>query len=234
MLFMGIAPLLKWNRTKADTLSKQLIFPALISLVLSSSICLWKDYEWIVFISLFVAFWVLTLILIDLLSKLVVSGQNSLQRIIKLPRNYYGMLIAHLGMAISLIGIVFVSVHSDEEMVKMELNDRLSLSGYEFVFNGVSKIQGPNYSADRGELFAFQNGKQVAVLYPEKRFYNVRGQVMTEAAIDGGLFRDLYVSLGEQLEDGSWSIRVHIKPFVRWIWLGGLFMTLGGIFIRFR
>ena len=228
MMFMGIAPLLKWSRTKARVLSKQLIFPAVAALGLSSLVFFWQTFDWIVFISLVVAFWVLTLCLVDFLSKLVVSGKNSLQRMRKLPRNYYGMLIAHLGMVVSLIGVVFVSVHSDETMVRMELNDRLSLSGYEFVFNGVSQIQGANYNADRGELFVFQNNKQVAVLHPEKRLYSVRGQVMTEAAIDGGLFRDLYVSLGEKLEDETWSVHVHVKPFVRWIWLGGLFMVLGG------
>jgi cytochrome c-type biogenesis protein CcmF len=104
----------------------------------------------------------------------------------------------------------------------------VTLSGYEFVFNGVSQVQGPNYVADRANVSIFKDGQQVASLAPEKRVYQARTQMMTEASIDAGLFRDLYLSLGEQLEGDTWGLRVHVKPFVRWIWLGGILMMIGG------
>lgn len=229
MVFMGIGPLLKWNKTKAGVLSRQLILPFILALALSGLTFVWQQFDWLMFISVAVAFWVALLCLIDLAAKLFVGSKGALQRFKSLPRNYYGMLIAHLGMAVSLIGVIFVSMHSNEEMVRMNVNDRLTVSGYEFVFNGVGKVSGPNYVAERGELIVYQNNEKVAVLHPEKRLYNERNQIMTEAAIDGRLFRDLYVSLGEQLENGAWSVRLHIKPFVRWIWLGGILMALGGL-----
>lgn len=229
MVIMGVGPLLKWNKTKVTILSKQLILPILLSLILSSLTFLTQSFSWLVFISVAVAYWVLILCVIDWLAKVFVGQQSAWQRLRKLPRNYYGMLIAHLGMAVSLIGVIFVSVNSNEEMVRMEFNDRLTVSGYEFVFNGVKHVDGPNYSAERGELVVLQDGVEITTLHPEKRLYQQSGQVMTEAAIDGRLFRDLYVSLGEQLDDGAWSIRLHIKPFVRWIWLGGILMAFGGL-----
>ena len=228
MLVMAIGPLLKWNRTKLDTLIKQLLFPFILASVLTGITLIWQKFEWITLISLFVAYWVLLLSLIDWISKLGNAGSNWWQRAKKLPRNYYGMLIAHLGMAVSLIGILFVSVQSQEEMVRMAQNDSVTLSGYEFVFNGVSQVQGPNYTADRASVSVFKDGRQVASLTPEKRVYQARTQMMTEASIDAGLFRDLYLSLGEQLDGNTWGLRVHVKPFVRWIWLGGILMMLGG------
>lgn len=228
MILMGMAPLLKWNRTKGEVLIKQLILPSALALFFSSLYFFWHSFSLMVFLSLFVALWVFILCLIDWLSKFVSSSKSGLQRIRALPRNYYGMLIAHFGVVVSLIGVLFVSVSSDETMVRMDISDRVSLAGYEFVFNGVTHVQGPNYEADRGELFILKDGREVGTLYPEKRFYSARGQVMTEASIDAGFFRDLYVSLGEQLENSAWSVRIHVKSFVRWIWLGGLLMMLGG------
>ncbi|KJZ16357.1 cytochrome C biogenesis protein CcmF [Marinomonas sp. S3726] len=228
MLVMAIGPLLKWNRTKLNTLIKQLIFPCILACVLTGITLIWQKFEWITLVSLFVAYWVLLLTLIDWASKLGNVGSSWWQRAKKLPRNYYGMLIAHLGMAVSLIGILFVSVQSQEEMVRMAPNDSVTLSGYEFVFNGVSQVQGPNYVADRANVSIFKDGQQVASLAPEKRVYQARTQMMTEASIDAGLFRDLYLSLGEQLEGDTWGLRVHVKPFVRWIWLGGILMMIGG------
>ena len=228
MLVMAVGPLLRWNRTKLETLVKQLVFPLILAIVLTAVTLIWQRFEWITAISLFVAYWVLLLTLIDWFAKLGNSSVSWWQKAKKLPRNYYGMLIAHLGMAVSLIGILFVSVQSQEEMVRMAQNDSVTLSGYEFVFNGVSQVQGPNYVANRANISVFENGRQVATMEPEKRVYQARTQMMTEASIDAGLFRDLYISLGEQLDDSTWGVRVHVKPFVRWIWLGGIFMMLGG------
>jgi cytochrome c-type biogenesis protein CcmF len=146
-------------------------------------------------------------------------------------RSFYGMVTAHLGMAAAIIGVTFVSAYGIEKDLRMAIGDEVELAGYRFRFDGVSNHRGPNYQAARGTFHIFRDGAEVAVLHPEKRTYMVQTRPMTEAAIDVGLTRDLYVSLGEPLggEGGAWSLRVYYKPFVRWIWLGGVLMVLGGL-----
>jgi len=122
-----------------------------------------------------------------------------------------------------------VSNYGLEHDVRMSPGDTSEIAGYDFKFEGVSQFPGPNYTANRGRFIMSQNGKQVAVLEPEKRTYFVQTRPMTEAAIDAGFTRDLYVSLGEPLGGGDWSLRLYYKPYVRWIWLGGIFMALGGL-----
>ena len=144
-------------------------------------------------------------------------------------RSETGMMLAHLGVGVFLIGASLTNAVSTEKHLRMEAGDRFELSGYEFVFEGTKGITGPNYVADRGEFIAYRDGKVEARLYPEKRRYR-SGQVMTEAALDPGLTRDLYVSLGEPLDNRgeAWAVRLYHKPFIRFIWLGGLFMMFGG------
>jgi cytochrome c-type biogenesis protein CcmF len=98
-----------------------------------------------------------------------------------------------------------------------------------FVFDGARHYQGPNFTSDRGTIRVLEDGQQVTILHPEKRLYTVQQSMMTEAGIDAGFTRDLYVALGEPLGDGAWAVRVHVKPFVRWIWFGGLITALGGV-----
>jgi len=105
----------------------------------------------------------------------------------------------------------------------------MELGGYMFVFEGAKHVQGPNFTSDKGTVRVLENGKEVTVLHPEKRLYTVQQSMMTEAGIDAGFSRDLYVALGESLGDGAWAVRVHVKPFVRWIWFGGLFTGFGGL-----
>jgi cytochrome c-type biogenesis protein CcmF len=111
----------------------------------------------------------------------------------------------------------------------MAPGDALELGGYSFVFEGAEHHQGPNYTSDKASILVFEGEQQIARLRPEKRLYTVQQMPMTEAGIDPGFTRDLYVALGEPLENGAWAVRVHIKPFVRWIWLGALLTGLGGV-----
>jgi len=124
-------------------------------------------------------------------------------------------------------------MYSEERDMRMAIGDSIELSGYQFTFKGTLPIKGPNFTADQGTLVVSYEGETVAILHPEKRHYTAKRSMMTEASIDAGLFRDLYVALGEPLADGAWAVRVHFKPFVRWIWLGGLLMALGGIITVF-
>jgi cytochrome c-type biogenesis protein CcmF len=110
----------------------------------------------------------------------------------------------------------------------MNPGESIALAGYDFTFEGVQKVRGPNYLADQAEFNVTRDGEFVAKLRPEKRFYSVAQNVMTEADMEPGLMRDIYVALGEKVGDTAWAVRVHVKPFVRWIWLGGLLVALGG------
>jgi len=139
------------------------------------------------------------------------------------------MILAHTGIVVTVVGALLVSIYNEERDLRMAPGDVLSCSEYQFEFLGAQKKQGPNYSSDMGIIRVSYKGELYGELRPEKRFYPARGNVMTEADIDPGLFRDLYVALGEPLENGAWAVRVQHKPFVRWLWLGGLLMTAGGL-----
>jgi len=139
-----------------------------------------------------------------------------------------GMTLAHAGVAVFIVGALLTEGLSLQRELAVSVGERVELGGYSFRFDGVQHIVGPNYDADRGTVTVFDGDKQLTVMHPEKRTYASGGQVMTEAAIDGGITRDLYVALGEPLGGDAWAVRVHIKPFVRWIWAGALLMMMGG------
>ncbi|MHB8912824.1 MAG: heme lyase CcmF/NrfE family subunit [Lysobacter sp.] len=139
-----------------------------------------------------------------------------------------GMTLAHVGVAVFLVGALLTEGLSQQRELAVAMNERVELGGYAFRFEGVQHRRGPNFEADRGTVTVFDGDKVLTVMHPEKRTYASGGQVMTEAAIDGGITRDLYVALGEPLGGGAWALRVHVKPFVRWIWAGALLMMLGG------
>ncbi|UNK50133.1 heme lyase CcmF/NrfE family subunit [Lysobacter sp. S4-A87] len=140
-----------------------------------------------------------------------------------------GMTLAHVGVAVFLIGALLVEGLSQQRELAVAPGQTVELGRYAFRFDGVAHLQGPNYEADRGTVTVFANDRPLTVMHPEKRKYASGGQVMTEAAIESGVTRDLYVALGEPLGGGSWALRVHVKPFIRWIWGGALLMMFGGL-----
>ncbi len=148
----------------------------------------------------------------------------------QMPSGVVGMLLAHLGVGLFLLGVAMTESQSIEKDIRMAPGEQVELAGYTFRFLGAAHEEGPNYQADQGHFVVSREGKPIAELHPQKRIYVSGGKPMTEAAIDAGLTRDLYVAMGEPLgDDGAWAIRVYYKPYIRWIWLGGLFMMLGGI-----
>jgi cytochrome c-type biogenesis protein CcmF len=140
-----------------------------------------------------------------------------------------GMTLAHTGIALFLVGALLVEGLSRQHELALAPGQQVELGGYAFRFDGVERHAGPNYIADTGTVAVLRDGRMLETLHPEKRNYASGGQVMTEAAIDPGVVRDLYVALGEPLGNGSWAVRVHVKPFVRWIWSGAVLMALGGL-----
>ena len=151
----------------------------------------------------------------------------------KLSRSHWGMVIAHLGVAMSVWGIAFSQNYSIERDVRMNIGDSVNIADYQFTFKGITEANGPNYLGGQAQLDISKNGKIEAVLFAEKRFYTVSKMTMTEAAIDWGFSRDIYVALGENLGGDSWALRLYYKPFIRWIWFGGVFMALGGLLCMF-
>ncbi|HEX6834907.1 MAG TPA: cytochrome c-type biogenesis CcmF C-terminal domain-containing protein, partial [Rudaea sp.] len=141
-----------------------------------------------------------------------------------------GMIAAHFGVALFLAGVLVTEATSTETDLRFAPNETRTIGGYEFKFQGVQRAQGPNYIADQGTIAVLRDDHVIAELHPQKRAYSGGGNIQTKAAIDPGLFRDIYVALGEPLDatSGAWAVRVYVKPFVRWIWLGGLMMMIGG------
>ena len=157
-------------------------------------------------------------------------GGSVWNRARQLPRATLGMMVAHLGVAAFAFGVSMVKTYEIERDLKMDIGDTTDIAGYRFTYRGVRDAQGPNYVAAQGLVEVTRDGKPVATMRPEKRVYRVQQNPMTEAAIDSGFTRDLYVSLGEPVDGGSaWIVRVYYKPFVDWIWGGCLLMALGGL-----
>ncbi|TPW11671.1 MAG: cytochrome c-type bioproteinis protein CcmF, partial [Halothiobacillaceae bacterium] len=175
--------------------------------------------------------WVFASVVVNIVTRVnAMSGSEGVMaKLAKQPIHYYGMLLAHTGMGVFILGVTMVKGFEEEKDVRMELGDVVTMGDYQFRFDGTVKIQGPNFKADRGSILVTQGERAVAVLHPEKRIYNVQQQPMTEAAIESGVFRQLYVSLGEPVGGGAWSVRVYYKPFVTWIWGGAFVMGLGGL-----
>jgi len=188
--------------------------------------------EWkpLVSFGLLLAFWIITSILVNLKHRLQNSGDGGLfAKLAKQSRSYYGMHFAHLGVAIFIIGVTMVNGYEIEKDVRMNVGDVVTVNNYTFRFNGVGDVVGPNYKSIQGEIEVLKDGEYMRSLQPEKRTYNASGMVMTEASIDTGLMRDLYVALGEPLANDEWVVRIYHKPFVTWIWLGCLMMAVCGI-----
>ena len=159
----------------------------------------------------------------------VVGRTRHPRDLFRLPRGFAGMSLAHLGFAATLFGVCFVSALEVERVVRLVPGEAAEVAGYEFRFHGVRDAAGPNYHAQRADIEVTRAGRPVSRLAPEKRTYVSQPQPMTEAAIDPGFTRDLYAALGEPLGGGAWSVRLHYKPFVRWIWFGAVLMALGGL-----
>ncbi len=179
---------------------------------------------------LLLAAWIVTTVFFNLWQRVgTTSGQLTVfQKLRTQSRSYYGMQVAHLGVAAFIVGVTLVTGYQSEQDVRMAVGDKVNAGGYEFQFNGVTQVDGPNYRAARADITVTRNGNFVRTMSPEKRAYTATGNVMTETAIDTGLFRDLYVSLGEPVSNGAWSVRVYYKPFVDWIWGGAILMAVGG------
>jgi cytochrome c-type biogenesis protein CcmF len=229
-LLAGIAPMFAWRETHLGRLLPRLRWVALGSLVLgvASTVLFWDLRDIKTWAGLSMAFWLAGSAGLSLWNRVrlrdsVWAGLRSQSA------SVYGMTLAHLGIAVFLTGVTLSGGYSEEQVVRLAPGESVLLADYDIVFKGVTEVQGPNYVAREGDFRVLRKGRETAELKPQKRIYQVQRNTMTEAAIDPGFTRDLYVALGEPLDQGAWTVRAYYKPFIRWIWLGGLLMMAGGV-----
>jgi cytochrome c-type biogenesis protein CcmF len=213
-----------WREARWAQLGHDLRLPALAAVV--AGVAIWTLTErgtWLTGMGMALATWVVVGLLMQIFIRMKKPG--------RIPPSFWGMHLAHLGIAVITVGITMVKSYEVERDVRMGLNDTVTIENYSFELTGVSDVDGPNYKALRGDIKVTKDGKYLEMLYPEKRKYFSSAMPMTEAGIDSGLFRDLYVSLGEPIEGErlQWSVRVFYKPFVSWLWYGSILMVLGGL-----
>jgi cytochrome c-type biogenesis protein CcmF len=231
MMLTGVGPLLNWKRHSLRALLPRLLAWLVVSLVLASIALylLMSSFAPYVIVATAFCLYSVLLLLQDLWSKMATAKAGLWAGWQRLSLSYRGMMLAHFGFVVVMLGIVYVSAFDIEKDVRLTPGESVTLQGYRYEFASVEKIQGPNYRATQGTFKVYQDDQLVATLTPEKREYLVQRNMMTEAAIDPGFARDLYVALGEPLGDGSWAVRIYYKPLMRWVWAGALIMALGGV-----
>jgi len=232
LLILPLGVMMKWKKDNIAS-RKQALIKTFCASVVFSVVFIWfysRDLDWQGVLGVLVPTWVVLLTAMDMIYQ-TRHADNFMKGLSKLSRSYKGMVLAHIGMALCAAGVSLSSVYSQSMDLRMEPGQQSTLADYNFVFMGTQAEKGPNYLSSKGEVKIYRGDKLIAHLFPEKRRYNSdRGNAMTEAGIDPGFWRDLYVSMGEPLGEtlnGPWAMRLHYKPFVRWIWLGALFMAAG-------
>jgi cytochrome c-type biogenesis protein CcmF len=231
VFLMGVGPLARWKQAALPDLATRLRWALGVALIAALLAGGWAGRIGLAStLGLAMAFWIVAAVATDLVERLRPGpGGSVLARARLLPRALVGMMVAHLGVAAFIVGVTMVKTFEIERDVKMNNGDTTEVHGYTFTFRGARELAGPNYQAAQGLVEVSRNGRKVAEMRPEKRIYRVQQNPMTEAAIDAGLTRDLYVSLGEPVEGTAWIVRVYVKPFVDWIWGGCLMMAFGGV-----
>ncbi len=231
LFLMGVGPMTRWREASAIDLARRLRWAAAVSL-LSALIAPFFLGHWtpMIGLGLLLGAWVASTALLNLFSRLREHPAPGLAaRLAAQPGSYYGMLLAHFGVSVFIVGVTVVSGFSSESDVRMEPGDVAQVGGYSFELKAVNPVTGPNYTALRATVAVSIDGQDLGRLEPERRLYQVSRMAMTEVAIDRGLRRDLYVALGEPVGPTAWSVRLHHKPLVNWIWGGCVLMALGGL-----
>lgn len=229
-LVLGVGPISRWKKTSGRYLSTQLLWVGVISLGLGIALPLMITLEFGFgpTITIALALWILLSAVRDIKNK--VANKKTLSAgLASLPLSYYGMQLAHLGVATMIVGAALTSVYSTEKSVLLSPGERMNLGGFAFEFVGAKPITGPNFRGMEATLEVYRGEEFLRELHPERRLYLASGTPSTEMAIDAGFWRDLFVTLGEEKGAAAWSMTIYVKPFVRWVWLGAIFMCLGGV-----
>ncbi|MEZ8632960.1 heme lyase CcmF/NrfE family subunit [Vibrio lentus] len=228
---LGIGPLIRWKRDNLSKLIKPMLVSGIFSLGLSAlMVTLLADrFSGTAFAGWVMAFWIFFMHGFELHER-ATHRHTFMKGLTKLPRSHWAMICGHIGLAVTVIGIAMVQNYSIERDVRLAPGESYQLEEYSFLFTGVRDKDGPNYDGYIADFEITKEGKYINTLHAEKRFYTTAKSMMTEAAIDRGVTRDLYIAMGERLDDNkSWAVRIYYKPFVRWIWVGSLIMSIGGV-----
>ncbi|TMH26954.1 MAG: c-type cytochrome biogenesis protein CcmF, partial [Betaproteobacteria bacterium] len=219
LFLMGVGPLARWKRASLPELAVLLRWALAVSIAVGLLLPLaFGQWHALTGVGLALAIWI------------AITALMSLRKRPRGSRAYLGMVLAHLGVAVFVTGVTLVKSYESDKDANLKPGDAVNLGRYVFRLEEVTNVRGPNYIAARAKITVTRDERPVTVLYPEKRLYVVQNMPMTEAAIQPGLTRDLYVSLADPLEGGGWLVSVRLKPFVDWIWGGCLIMALGGLF----
>jgi cytochrome c-type biogenesis protein CcmF len=235
IFLLGVGPVACWKQASLADLTVRLRWAFAVSACVSLAIPLtvggWRP---LVSLGLLLALWIVTTATVSVCETALVGGWRRLRSAVTARSlGYYGMHVAHIGVAVTIVGITVVTGYQAERDLRMALGDEVQVGGYTFTFRGVTDIRGPNYLAARADVAVSSGGHLLRTLHPEKRVYSASGNVMTESAIDMELLRHLYVSLGEPLDGSSWRLHIQHKPFVGWIWAGAVLMAVGGCLSAF-
>ncbi|CAN4268230.1 CcmF Cytochrome c biogenesis factor [Methylophilaceae bacterium] len=230
VFLMAVGPIARWKDASLPELALRLRWALAISAITAIALpLLLGNLTPMIGLGLFLAFWVFASTAQLVYQRMRQSEVGFIAAIAASSRSWWGMVIAHLGIAVFVLGVTVVKGFESEIAVKMHPGDVAHLAGYDFTFDGVESRNGPNYTANHGQIHVSKNGVLRTVLEPEKRLYTVTNMPMSEAGISPHLIHDLYASLGEPLDGGAWSVRIYHKPMVEWIWFGCLMMAFGGL-----
>jgi cytochrome c-type biogenesis protein CcmF len=232
VFLMGVGPLARWREARLPDLARRLR-GALIASVVAAGVSLAAGGSLLSSFGILLAAWVAASTFVAVGERMRHVGGPWMQRIARLPRvlprGEWGMLLAHFGVGVFIFGVTMVKTWEVEQDVRMKAGDTATVGGYTFRFDSIGEYDGPNYLGLRATVQVTRNGRDVATMLPEKRLYKAQGMPMTEAAIDTGLTRDLYVSIGEAVGEDAFAVRLQVKPFIDWIWGGALLMAIGGL-----
>ena len=236
LFLMGVAPFARWKEASVPEIARAVRWALAPAVVVAIAIPLvYGAWSALTALGLLLATWIVCTALLNFAERVqhTRAGRSFLAAALQQPRSFFGMHLAHIGIAVFVVGVTMVSSFQEEKDVKMAPGESVDVAGYHFTFKGVRAVDGPNYAAARGEFDLAVDGRVVRTMHPEKRNYHSSAMPMTEAAIDAGFLRDVYVSLGEPIDrnkpEGEWAVRVYYKPFVDWIWGGCVLMALGGL-----
>jgi cytochrome c-type biogenesis protein CcmF len=231
LLMAALVPgmLSNWKRQRGDVLVRKLMWLVPVAVVIGTALVwLAGSLPFAGWLAICMGVYVVLAHASDLLQKARAFRVGLVGGMRRLSAGYYGMVLAHCGLALVVAGVTLVSFNDQEHDLRMSVGDTDQVGGYDFRFVSLDDVDGPNYTAKQAVFEVYRGDYQIGVMKPEKRTYLASGQVMTEAAIDAGVMRDLYVAMGEPLDERAWAIRIYYKPGVRWLWLGALVMAIGG------
>ena len=236
LFLMGVGPFARWKEASVPEMARAVRWALAAGAAVAIALPLiYGHWSALTALGLLLAAWIVATAALNFVERVqhTRAGRSFVAAALNQPRSFTGMHLAHIGVAVFVVGVTMVSSFQDEKDVKLAPGESVDVAGYHFVFNGVKQVNGPNYVAAQGDFDLTVDGKFQRKMNPEKRNYHSSAMPMTEAAIDAGFLRDVYVSLGEPIDrtkpEGEWAVRVYYKPFVDWIWGGCVLMSIGGL-----